>query len=412
MSLLLITLPPGPPGSYDYATSTDGQSLASHGTAAIGLLPPAGRGVEVVAMAPASQVSWHRVTLPRGVGLGSPRLRPTLIGMLEDVLLDDPDQLHFAVDPDAAGGGSAWVAVCNRAWLAGHLRALDAAQRPITRIVPELRPRTGTPRLIVTGEPDNARVLMTGDGIPGGAQALPFTQGTLALLQLEALQGNDAGADGANLEVLAEPAVAELAEQLLNRRVTIHQPAKRLLAASRSSWDLAQLDLARTGRARAAKRAGALWRDFLHAPQWRPARWGVAMLLIANLAGLNLWAWRTQSELQTRRAQVNTTLTESFPHVRAIVDAPVQMGREVAALRQRSGATSHRDLEPMLSALGQVVGTQTTPSAIEYSAGELRIKGVPLPASALSDANQRLRPLGYRAHTDADALVLRQENAL
>lgn len=412
MSLLLITLPPGPPGSYEYATSHDGQTLASHGTAAIGLLPPAGRGVEVVAMASASQVSWHRVTLPRGVGLGSPRLRPTLIGMLEDALLDDPETLHFAVDPDAAGGGGAWVAVCNRDWLASHLRALDGAQRPITRIVPELRPRTGNLRMIVTGEPDRARVLMTGDAVPGGAQALPFTQGTLALLQLDALKTSDTDAEGGKLELMAEPAVAELAEQLLNRRVTIHQPAKRLLAASRSTWDLAQLDLARTGRARAAKRAGALWRDFLYAPQWRPARWGVVALLVANLAGLNLWAWRTQSELQARRTQVNTALTETFPHVRAIVDAPVQMGREVAALRQSSGATSHRDMEPMLSALGQITGRQTVPSVIEYSAGELRVKGVPLPASALNDANQRLRPLGYRAHTDGDALVLRQETTL
>ena len=412
MSLLLITLPPGPPGSYEYATSNDGQTLASHGTAAIGLLPPAGRGVEVVAMASASQVSWHRVTLPRGVGPGSPRLRPTLIGMLEDALLDDPETLHFAVDPDAAGGGGAWVAVCNRDWLASHLRALDGAQRPITRIVPELRPRTGNLRMIVTGEPDRARVLMTGDAVPGGAQALPFTQGTLALLQLDALKASDTDAEGGKLELMAEPAVAELAEQLLNRRVTIHQPAKRLLAASRSTWDLAQLDLARTGRARAAKRAGALWRDFLYAPQWRPARWGVVALLVANLAGLNLWAWRTQTELQARRTQVNTALTETFPHVRAIVDAPVQMGREVAALRQSSGATSHRDMEPMLSALGQIIDRQTVPSAIEYSAGELRVKGVPLPASALNDANQRLRPLGYRAHTDGDALILRQETTL
>ena len=95
MSLLLITLPPGPPGSYEYATSNDGQTLASHGTAAIGLLPPAGRGVEVVAMASASQVSWHRVTLPRGVGPGSPRLRPTLIGMLEDRQSSSPrDELE------------------------------------------------------------------------------------------------------------------------------------------------------------------------------------------------------------------------------------------------------------------------------------------------------------------------------
>jgi general secretion pathway protein L len=66
----------------------------------------------------------------------------------------------------------------------------------------------------------------------------------------------------------------------------------------------------------------------------------------------------------------------------------------------------------MLSALGQVVGAQSTPSAIEYAAGELRINGVPLAASAVSDANQRVRPLGYVARTEGDTVVLRQESAI
>ena len=405
MSLLLITLPPGPPGSYDYATSSDGQTLDTHGNASASLLPPGGRGVEVVAMVAASQLSWHRITLPRGVSPGSPRLRATLAGMLEDQLLDDPDQLHFAIDPDADAGGPAWVAVCQKAWLAAHLRALDAVQRPITRIVPELRPRTGDLRLIVIGDPDRAQVLMSGDAVPGNAQALPLTQGTLALLNTPAT-----GEDGARpkLELMAEPAVAELAEQMLNRRVTIHQPAKRLLAASRSAWDLAQFDLARTGGARAAKRASAFWRDFVHAPRWRPARWGIALLLLANLAGLNLWAWRTQGELTTRRAQVTQALTETFPHVQVVVDAPVQMAREIATLRQATGAASARDMEPMLSAFSQLTPTPPAPSTIEFVSGELRMKGVPMAASQMADSNQRLRPLDYQLRTEGDMLVLRQ----
>ena len=89
MSLLLIALPPGPPAGYEFATSTDGQALAAHGSAAPALLPAAGRGVEVVAMVPAGQLSWQRVTLPRGVGPGAPRLRSVLDGLLEDQLLDD-----------------------------------------------------------------------------------------------------------------------------------------------------------------------------------------------------------------------------------------------------------------------------------------------------------------------------------
>ncbi len=406
MSLLLLTLPPGPPGSYEYATSTDGQTLAAHGNASAALLPPAGRGVEVVAMASATQVSWQRVTLPRGVGPGSPRLRATLAGLLEDQLLDDPEQLHFALDPEAAAGGEAWVAVCSKAWLAAHLRALDAAGRPVSRIVPELRPRTGDLRLIVTGDAERPWVLMSGDPVPGGAQALPLTPGTLALLHTAEAAAGDARP---KIELLAEPAVAELAEQLLNRRVTIHQPAKRLLAASRSAWDLAQFDLARTGTARAAKRMGAFWRDFLYAPAWRPARWGLALLLLANLAGLNVWAWRTQQELAARRAQVGTALTQTFPQVKVLVDAPVQMAREVAALRQATGAASARDLEPMLSALGQDTATAAVaPSSIEFTAGELRLKGAQMAASALADANQRLRPQGYQLLADADGLLLRQ----
>ncbi|MDO5692498.1 MAG: type II secretion system protein GspL [Pseudomonadota bacterium] len=405
MSLLLLTLPPGAPGNYGHATSNDGQTLSAHGSAAVALLPPAGRGVEVVAMVPATQLSWHRVSLPKGVGPGSPRLRATLVGLLEDQLLDDAEQLHFAIDPDASAGATAWVAVCDKAWLVAHLQALDAAQRPVARIVPELHPRAGDAQLTVTGEPERPLALMSGNAVPGGAQALPLGPGTVALLQ-----GIATAADGATApDVLAEPAVAELAEQALGRQVTIVAPAQRLLAASRSRWDLAQLDLARTGRARAAKRAGAVWRDFLYAPLWRPARWGLALLLLAHLAGLNLWAWRTQQELQTRRTQISQTLTDTFPNVKVVVDAPVQMGREVAALRQATGAASARDLEPMLVAFGQSAHGATAPTAIEFSAGELRAKGVQVAASDLAQANERLRPLGYQLQSDAESVVLRPE---
>jgi general secretion pathway protein L len=405
MSLLLLTLPSGAPGSYEYATSSDGQTLASHGHGAAALLPPAGRGVEVVAMVPATQLSWQRVTLPGGVGPGSPRLRAALVGLLEDQLLDDPDQLHLALDPDASAGQAAWVAVCNKAWLAAHLRALDAVQRPVSRIVPELRPRDGDLRLIVTGTPERPWVLMSGALVPGGAQALPLTPSTLALLDTAQAAPGEARR---KVELLAEPAVAELAEQMLNRRATIHQPAKRLLAASRSAWDLAQFDLARTGTARAAKRVGAFWRDFLHAPLWRPARWGVLLLLLANLVGLNVWAWRTQQELAARRAQVSSTLTQTFPQVKVVVDAPAQMSREIATLLQSTGASSARDLEPMLSALGQHTAVSAAPGAIEFTAGQLRMKGVQLAASLVADANQRLRPLGYQLQADAEGVLLRE----
>ena len=163
MSLLLIALPPGPPAGYEFATSTDGQALAAHGSAAPALLPAAGRGVEVVALVPAGQLSWQRVTLPRGVGPGAPRLRSVLDGLLEDQLLDDAGALHFALEPGAQGGASAWVAVCDRAWLAAHLNALEGAGRTVHRIVPELPPQDGPLRLWVTGEPERAQLKNIGN---------------------------------------------------------------------------------------------------------------------------------------------------------------------------------------------------------------------------------------------------------
>jgi general secretion pathway protein L len=401
MSLLLIALPPGAPAGYDFATSDDGQGVAAHGSAVPALLPPAGRGVEVVAVAPASQLSWQQVTLPRGVGPASPRLRTVLESLLEEQVLDDVEGLHFALAPGAQAGASAWVAVCDRAWLADHMAALEAAGRPVSRIVPELPPQDGPLQWQVTGTPERALLLMSGAEVPGGAQALPLDVGTLALLPPRP--------DDAPLpELRAEPAVAALAEQTLQQPVAIESPAQRLLRASRGGWDLAQFQFARTGRARAAKRAGALWRDFLHAPLWRPARWGLALLVLANLIGLNVLAWRTQDDLAARRAANQALLTQTFPAVKVVVDAPAQMAREVAQLRQATGAASPRDLEPMLQAFAQSAPVSTAPTAIEFAAGELRLKGVTVAAAALTDANQRLRPQGYALSAEGDSTVLRQ----
>jgi len=123
-----------------------------------------------------------------------------------------------------------------------------------------------------------------------------------------------------------------------------------------------------------------------------------------HLAGLNLLAWQTRTDLARRQAAVRAVLTESFPKVTLVVDAPVQMAREVALLRQRSGATSPRDLEPLLSAFGTPALAGEGPSALEFAAGELRAKGVQMSADELAAFNQSLSPLGYRASAEEGGL--------
>ena len=128
---------------------------------------------------------------------------------------------------------------------------------------------------------------------------------------------------------VAEPAVAELAEQVLHRPPVLQQAPQRWLQAAQSDWDLAQFEFSSSGRARAFKKLGTAWADVLAAPQWRAARWGALLLVAVNLVGLNAWAWRERSALEEKREAIRRTLTQTFPQVKVVVDAPVQMEKEV-----------------------------------------------------------------------------------
>jgi general secretion pathway protein L len=152
--------------------------------------------------------------------------------------------------------------------------------------------------------------------------------------------------------VLAEPGAAEFAEQLLKRPVAIEQASQRWLAAAQSGWDLAQFDLLSNRRTRTWRRLGDAWLAGLHSPRWRAARWAVLTYLL-----LRCWVSTPGPERQCQSAQQTDAVREprpaAFPGVKTVVDAPLQMAREVPPCAGPA-ARSARDLESMLSALGSV----------------------------------------------------------
>lgn len=406
MATLIVTLPlalPGASTEYDYVLTPDGLTLAGHGRAAAALLPAIAKaGSEVVAVVPARALSWHRLELPKGTlskGTGNPqRLRAVLSGLLEEHLLDEPEQVHFALAPDARADEPVWVAVCDRAWLRAMLQALETAQRPVSRIVPEFAPDTAATRqhtLYVTDGLAPAQLVLPG---AHGVTVLPLSAVSLSVL-----------AWPAQADVVAEPGVAALAEQLLKRRVSLQQSAQRWLQAARSPWDLAQFELANSGHARTLKRLASGWHAFWRAPQWRAARWSSGLLVAAHLLGLNAWAWKEQTVLADKRAAIRAVLTGTFPGVTVVVDAPVQMERAVAALRQATGAASGHDLEAILANLSALVPANRSLTAIEFAAGEARVKGLHLNADETSVLATRLQASGYAARLEADTLVVRPE---
>ena len=375
-----------------YVLSGDGRSIAAHGSAVLSLLP---RADTLILLVPAQALSWHALKLPP---VSAARLRAALEGALEDRLLDEPQQLALAIGPERASEGRACVAACDKHWLRAALQFFEAGGRPASRVLAEFAP---------SGVDEPARMVVTGTA--QGAWLTLVQSGTVVCVPLTcaaALLGQ-ADADLAAAVLIAEPAVAELAEQTLGRPALMQLRAQRLLASSQSDWELAQFDLAISSGGRMARRGAMLWRQLAHAAAWRPMRWGLLLLLLANLAGLNAWAWRQEAALQARRGEIRQLLSRTFPRVKTIIDAPVQMERELALLRQASGALTDRDLEPMLALIGSAVAPGTGPTAIEYAGGETVVKGLALSAQQMASLSARLSVLGYGVRADGDRLVLR-----
>ncbi|TXD14599.1 hypothetical protein FUT63_09150 [Extensimonas vulgaris] len=257
------------------------------------------------------------------------------------------------------------------------------------------------------GAPEDPWLVICGHGTGQAVLALPLSPESWHQWAAPVLVAAPGGDSNAAAPVLAEPAVAALAEKLLGSPVTLHTASARALAAARGRWDLAQFDLASTARTRLARKLGGAVNAFWHAPQWRAARWGAGVLVAAHLMGLNAWAWQERHALAAKEAAVRATLTTSFPQVKVVVDAPAQMERELDVLRQRAGAVSARDLEPMLAAAAAALPAGQLPTAIEYSLGELRLRGLAPGAEDTSALRTRLAAAGYDSRLEDGALIVR-----
>jgi general secretion pathway protein L len=376
-------------------------------------------GAELVAIAPAQALSWHKVTLPDGTlprgGLGArrnvPRLRAVLEGLLEDQLLDDPAQLHFALQPGARNDAPVWVAVCDRLWLRDALNALEQTGRAPTRIVPEWAPTDKShPVLWATGAESEATLVCIDET---GVRQIPVitSQGADTAVNTP-LTGLLPADFATRAELIAEPAVAHLAEQLLHREARVVTTAQRLQEATQTDWNLAQFDMA--VRNPLVKRMAVTLDTLRRAPQWRPARWAVLAMLVTPVVGLNLVAWKAGAHLEQQRTAIRNSLTTTFPQLTVVVDAPLQMDRAVAALRQSRGSVSNRDLEDLLGKFGAFSALSpatSSPTAIEFIAGELRLTGTGVSTGNLSSLETLFLAQGLVANLEGGALVLKPARA-
>lgn len=417
MRTLIIQLPPGPSGPatvYAHAVvhPEQAQPALRLQWSGLALLPGADRQTEVIALLPAATVSWHRVEMPAGLRKQAARLQPVLQSLLEDRLLDDPAQLHMALQTSWKDKPNPWVAVCDRAWLTGHLQALEAAGLTVHRIVPELpptAPSSGTMQANQQSAP--VRITALGDADTGWVWVSHPERGVWGqpiqpVRQLAAGLGLSPQ-DMRDADLQAEPAVVALSTEALGRPAQLTAPGQHWLTAIASDWDLAQFDLRANAQARHFKnwqrKANAFW----NSPAWRPARWGLGLLLLGQLAGLNAWAWKTRANGQAEQHHWTQILRESFPQTLIVVDAPLQMAREVERLRQSSGQLSPSDLEAMLTALGKALPPDTVaPRQWTYQSGQLRLQGFKPEARQQAALQSALQTQGYRVNADGEGWLV------
>lgn len=394
MSSLIVSLPltaASPAAQLPYALVSDSALLVDSGVAALAKWPKAS---ELVLQVPAQQLTWLQVDLPKpGRGLPAGKLRAVLEGLVEDQVLGEVSTLHLALPAQAAGGEKTWVAACDKAWLAAWLQQFEAQGRSVGRIVPE-------------AEPQEVATLHFSGNAEDGLWVYADTQGVLcaSLAYASALLPHE----WTQARISAEPAVAAQVQKLLpeGANLPIVQSAPYLTRALGSAWNLGQFDLATSGSGRVWNRFLRAARQLAFAPDWRWARVGAGVLLLAQLLGLNVWAWQERQALEAQKKQLRTAVS-AITGATYVSDTPVQQAQQkLQTLRQATGTLDAGDLEPQLALLAAGLPAMAEGSQLQYEGKILRLRGSTLAADALQNLRSAAAAAGYQVLTVGDALEI------
>ncbi|NIC42235.1 type II secretion system protein GspL [Aquabacterium sp. A08] len=387
MLLLCPTSLPAPDTVWTWARlDPERRTVQAHGSAGCGDWP---RGGPAQLCLPPDWVSWHRVQLPR---VNAAKLHAALLGQLEDHLLSELDAVHLALPPDFRPGPAAdtWVAVCHHGALQACLRDLQAAGQPLAGVLPALVPGDAATVWVHDGPDGSGWLGLSG---PQGVLSYPLPADDHATADCWPLVTAWADADRLRGHATADR-LAWARSHLPGLDWTPQPALAPWLHNLQQGWNLAQFALAQATRSRRSSGLAAAWRQGLLGPAWRPARWGLAGVCLANLLGLNAVAWQERAAVRQLERDTQAVLRATFPQLGVVLDAPLQMQREVAALRQGRAEPEAHDLAALLSAIGR-----TDPPAplegLRYNPHELVLRAAPAPGHTPTPWQPGLQALGW-----------------
>jgi len=375
---LLVFVPPrsSMAGRSQLATSTVVDYVATGGNSARGQTPiallPKASSVDIVF--DASDVFITTIDPPK---LAEGKLRMALPNILEERLLADPADCHFAFRQARGGGNTAAgeapklpVAVVDRGLLTRALDALTesgyrvrAAYSEIYTVPPPaagvLSVRIGRGRGIARSGVHDGFAFDIGDEVPPTL--------ALAVRQLGVKRIHAYGREASRLAALADG---------LGVQVDVHAEEVEL-GSTDGAVNLLQGAFSQGGMMGSFTPGGLM--PALTARALRvPLAWAAAAVVVA-VAGMNIYYLKLDSESKALRSQMEASFRSNFPQITAIVDPIEQTRRQMSELRSRAGIPSANDFSVLnaRTALLLSIAPIGSVAAMEYRDNALKVKFKP-----------------------------------
>ena len=379
------------PAEFDYVLSTDGTRVTEHGRAAPAALPRA--SLVAVVLRP-GDVAFQRVAVPKAPAA---RMRAALTGVMEEGLLEDEDEVHLALAPDAKPGGEHWIAVVNKPWLRAQLAALEAGNVALDRAVPSWWPDQGVAgHTFREGGPDEPAQLAWRDdaGVLCVPLASPVSRALLTALPEDTV-----------VRWTATPETALDASEFVGMPVASVTDEEQGLRAARAGWNLLQFDL------QPQRRGVKLVRDvaarFAFDPAWRVTRLGLIALVAVTLLGLNVRALQENHRIAQKKAALAAAVAEAFPNLKTIYDPAAQAQREIDTLRAAAGRPGDGDIETLLQAAESAWPQSHSPiSNLKFEPGRLTLPADGWTPQEIERFTTQLRAANVDVQSASGKLVL------
>jgi general secretion pathway protein L len=368
-------------GAFEWVTIGKQGAVLASGSANLAQPPVTGPCEIVLA---SDLVSLERVAVPASQ---QRRLGSALRYLVEELALPDPERLHVAAAP-APERGALCLGIVDRQWLRSLLDRLAGAKLSASAAYPEallptLLPHTWT--VVCLGSEGFVRTA------ENEAVALDATQGDgpPSNLRLALEQARTAGTRPQGLVVRcsrdAAPPDIEAWSSALDVSVEAGPEWNWSDAQRRPQLDLLQGEFA-------ARSGAAPWLRRLR----RPAILAAVLLALGSVTLALDW-WTKVRERDALLAEMNAVYRETFGERAVVVDAPLQMGRALADLRQRAGRVGPGDFVALLGVAAELLPDPAGRiEALAYDGTTLTVTLRPAAQEALlKELRGRTPPRGY-----------------